>query len=124
MKLVAIKDIARYEECTYSYGKQSNFRLLLEAGFTLPCNPNPYFVNIPTWLDEKDPLYEEKKKLVDGQVTDDLFISTELTTGVHWNTLVSKMRFYACKDLQWIEAWKVKFYDEWEKDFLRDTPAN
>jgi hypothetical protein len=34
------------------------------------------------------------------------------------------MRFYACKDLQWIEAWKVKFYDEWEKDFLRGTPAN
>lgn len=88
---------------TFLYAIKSNFDYLQNWGFTLPSNPNT-MVQLPTWLDEKDPLYEEKKKLVDDEVTSDFMMDPSIS--IKWNTALSRMRFYATKDLEWIEYWK------------------
>ena len=59
----ALRDIKQYEELTFNYASKTNFDYLQCWGMTLPGNPQTT-VHLPTWLDEKDPLYEEKKKLV------------------------------------------------------------
>lgn len=99
----ALRDIKQYEELTNNYASKTNFDYLQNWGMTLPSNPQST-VHLPTWLDEKDPLYEEKKKLVDDQVTSDFMVSPDVS--VKWNTALSRMRFYATKDLEWIEYWK------------------
>ena len=99
----ALRDMKQYEELTINYNPYTNFKYLQNWGMTLPSNPQTT-VHLPTWLDEKDPLYEEKKKLVDDEVLSDFMISPDIS--VKWNTALSRMRFYATKDLEWIEYWK------------------
>lgn len=121
MQAHALRDIKQDEELTFLYAIKSNFDYLQNWGFTLPGNPNT-MVQLPTWLDEKDPLYEEKKKLVDDEVTSDFMMDPSIS--IKWNTALSRMRFYATKDLEWIEYWKQKFFNEWEQDQLRAATAN
>lgn len=74
-------------------------------------------MRLPTWLDENDAHFEEKKKLVDGQVTHDFMVPGGFTTA--YNMLLSRMRFYATEDMAWLEGWKNKFLNDWEQEQMK-----
>ena len=118
--MTAVKDIKKYEEMTMNYGWNANVDFLLSWGFVVPFNQKSV-VEVPTALDEQDPHFEEKKKMVDGVLEHGFLFSGGFD--VSYNTALSRMRFYACKDLAWIEGWVNNFYNKWEQDLMRDPDA-
>lgn len=62
-EVIADRDYALGEQVSISYGKFSNATLLLDFGFTLPCNPHDQ-VEIWMGLSRRDPLRKSKLELL------------------------------------------------------------
>lgn len=115
--VVATHDVPKFEQLTIGLGDQyTNADYLLNWGFVFPLNPKRV-VQLPTQLEEKHPHYEEKKKLVDDEVANNFMVPGGFS--INHNTMLSRMRFYAAKEVDWIEGWKNKFFNEWEQDVMR-----
>ena len=120
IKVIAMQDIEDKEPLTLNYGNHTNLDMLLNWGFCERNNPKTA-VELHTALDEQDPLYEEKKKLVDDEGKHGFIIGG--TFDVSYNTALSRMRFYAAKDMSWVEEWRNKFFNEHDQNALRDPTA-